>query len=88
MKLSKLPKRTRSRIYKLATLHLLDVDQVIGIAVDVLFAALEGGPIIPMPAAKAKPRPRPATDTPQAVGDVINAALQGSTRPHRDRQGR
>lgn len=82
MKLSKLPSRTRRRIWKLASNHLLDVEQVIGIAIDVLWAALEGGVSVALP----KP-PSPAVrkqEGPEAVGDLVNAAI-GQTRRHNSR---
>ena len=78
MKLSKLPARTRRRIFKLASHHLLDVDQVISIAIDVLYAALEGAVDLGPIAKKAKPETR--SDKVTAVGDLLNAALTGQPR--------
>lgn len=88
MKLSKLPQRTRRRIWKLASNHLLDVEQVIGIAVDVLWSALEGGAPVVMP--KPSTPSVVSNDQPQAIGDLINAAIErpGHTHPHRNRKGR
>ena len=80
MKLSKLPKRTRTRIFKLATRHLIDVDQVIGIAVDLLYAALEDGHTsIPTQLAK---KTSGCVRSPTSVGDIIHAQPSETHRHH------
>jgi len=85
MKLSKLPKRTRTRIFKLATRHLIDVEQVIGIAVDLLYAALEDGSFN-VPTQPAKKTPTSVT-SPTSIGDILHAGTTETPR-HNSRSGR
>jgi hypothetical protein len=74
MKLKALPKRTRARLYELSTHHRLDVDQVITIAIDVLWTALEGH-VIPMPRPDKKLKPARGLGI-TTVGSVLEKQIQ------------